>query len=59
MAVAIEATAAALQFVHPADDPGKAGECRRAPAAVRLLLERDVKPLDILTPKSFENAMCW
>ena len=32
-------------------------KCRRAPAAVRLLLERDVKPLDILTPKSFENAM--
>ena len=35
----------------PAEDPGKADECRRAGAAVRLLLERDLKPLDILTPQ--------
>src|SRR5690606_15660585 len=41
----------------PAEDPGKADECRRAGAAVRALLERDMKPLDILTRKSFENAI--
>ena len=41
----------------PAEDPGKADECRRAGAAVRMLLERDLKPLDILTRKSFENAL--
>jgi dihydroxy-acid dehydratase len=29
----------------------------RSGAAVRLLLEKDLKPLDILTPKAFENAM--
>ena len=59
MAVAIEALGLSLPYSSsmPAEDPGKAEECRRAPAAVRLLLERDLKPLDILTPKSFENAM--
>ena len=59
MAVAIEALGLSLPYSSstPADDPAKAEECRRAPAAVRLLLERDLKPLDILTPKSFENAM--
>jgi dihydroxy-acid dehydratase len=41
----------------PAEDPGKADECRRAGAAVRVLLERDLKPLDILSRKSFENAL--
>ena len=59
MAVAIEALGLSLPYSSstPADDPGKAEECRRAPAVVRLLLERDLKPLDILTRKSFENAM--
>ena len=59
MAVAIEALGLSLPYSSstPAEDPAKAEECRRAPAAVRLLLERDLKPLDILTPKSFENAM--
>ena len=59
MAVAIEALGLSLPYSSstPADDPGKADECRRAAAAVRLLLERDLKPLDILTPKSFENAI--
>jgi dihydroxy-acid dehydratase len=59
MAVAIEALGLSLPYSSstPAEDPAKAEECRRAPAAVRLLLERDLKPLDILTPKAFENAM--
>ena len=59
MAVAIEALGLSLPYSSsmPAEDPGKAEECRRAGAAVRLLLERDLKPLDILTPKAFENAM--
>jgi dihydroxy-acid dehydratase len=41
----------------PAEDLQKAEECRRAGVAVRLLLERDLKPLDILTPLAFENAL--
>jgi dihydroxy-acid dehydratase len=59
MAVAIEALGLSLPYSSslPADDPGKAEECRRAGAAVRLLLERDIKPRDILSRKAFENAM--
>ena len=59
MAVAIEALGLSLPYSSstPADDPGKAEDCRRAAQAVRLLLERDLKPLDILTRKSFENAI--
>jgi dihydroxy-acid dehydratase len=59
MAVAIEALGLSLPYSSstPADDPGKADECRRAGAAVYQLLERDLKPLDILTPKAFENAL--
>ena len=59
MAVAIEALGLSLPYSSslPAEDPGKADECRRAGAATRLLLERDLKPLDILTKKAFENAI--
>jgi dihydroxy-acid dehydratase len=59
MAVAIEALGLSLPYSSslPAEDPGKADECRRAGAAVRTLLERDLKPRDILTRRSFENAM--
>ncbi len=59
MAVAIEALGLSLPYSSslPADSAGKADECHRAGAAVRVLLEQDLKPLDILTRKSFENAM--
>ena len=59
MAVAIESLGLSLPYSSsfPAEDPAKADECRRAGAAVRALLERDLKPLDILTRKSFENAL--
>ncbi len=59
MAVAIEALGLSLPYSSslPAEDPGKADECRRAGAAVHLLLERDLKPRDILTRKAFENAL--
>ena len=42
---------------RPADDPGKLEECRAAGAAVRNLLELDLKPRDIMTRRAFENAM--
>jgi dihydroxy-acid dehydratase len=59
MAVAIEALGLTLPYSSslPAEDAGKADECRRAGIAVRTLLERDLKPLDILTPRAFENAL--
>jgi dihydroxy-acid dehydratase len=59
MAVAIEALGLSLPYSSslPAEDPGKADECRRAGAAIKVLLERDLKPRDILTRASFENAM--
>lgn len=59
MAVAIEAMGLSLPASSsiPAEDGGKAEECRRAGAAVRTLLERDLKPRDILTRRSLENAL--
>jgi len=59
MAVAIEALGLSLPFSSsvPAEDAGKGDECRRAGAAIRVLLERDLKPRDILTSQAFENAM--
>src|SRR6186997_3458512 len=59
MAVAIEALGLSLPFSSslPAEDAGKGDECQRAGAAIRVLLERDLKPRDILTPHAFENAM--
>jgi dihydroxy-acid dehydratase len=59
MAVAIEALGLSLPYSSslPAEDSGKGDECKRAGAAIRTLLERDLKPRDILTRQSFENAM--
>ena len=41
----------------PAEDPGKMDECIRSGVAIRNLLERDIKPRDIMTRAAFENAM--
>jgi dihydroxy-acid dehydratase len=59
MAAAIEALGMALPYSSstPAVDPQKIEECRRAGAAIRVLLERDIKPRDIMTRAAFENAM--
>jgi dihydroxy-acid dehydratase len=59
MAVAIEALGMSLPYSSsiPAEDGGKTDECRRAGEAVRRLLERDLKPLDIMTRRAFENAL--
>jgi dihydroxy-acid dehydratase len=59
MAVAIEALGMSLPYSSsiPADDPAKADECRRAGHVARALLERDLKPLDIMTRAAFENAL--
>ncbi|MGH9389180.1 MAG: dihydroxy-acid dehydratase, partial [Vicinamibacteria bacterium] len=40
-----------------AEDPQKLDECVRAGQAIRRLLEKDLKPRDIMTREAFENAM--
>ena len=59
MASAIEALGMTLPYSSstPAVDPKKLEECFNAGAAIRKLLELDLKPRDILTRESFENAM--
>ena len=59
MASAIEALGMSLPYSAstPAVDPQKLEECYRAGAAIRELLERDIKPRDIMIREAFENAM--
>ena len=59
MASAIEAMGMTLpgSSSTPAEDPLKHAECQRAGEAILALLERDLKPRDIMTRDSFENAM--
>ena len=59
MASAIEAMGMSLPYSSstPAEDPGKEAECRAAGAAVRRLLEEDIKPRDIMTREAFDNAI--
>jgi dihydroxy-acid dehydratase len=59
MASAIEALGMSLPYSSslPATDPGKLDECFSAGAAIRLCLEKDIKPRDIMTREAFENAM--
>ena len=59
MASAIEAMGMALPYSAsiPAVDPAKLDECYRAGAAIRVCLEKDIKPRDIMTRAAFENAM--
>lgn len=59
MASAIEALGMSLPYSAsaPAEDTAKQDECVRAGQAIRLLLELDLKPQDIMTRQAFENAM--
>ena len=59
MASAIEALGMSLPYSSsiPAEDPLKAGECVAAGRAILNLLEKDIKPRDIMTRAAFENAM--
>ncbi len=59
MASAIEALGMSLpgSSSTPAVDPAKRDECRRAGAAIHGLLERDLRPRQIMTREAFENAM--
>ena len=59
MASAIEALGMSLPYSSsvPAVDAGKLEECLQAGHAIRYLLEKDIKPRDIMTREAFENAM--
>ncbi|MGB1251230.1 MAG: dihydroxy-acid dehydratase [Candidatus Promineifilaceae bacterium] len=59
MGTAIEALGLSLPYsaTIPADSPEKIAECIAAGAAMRNLLELDLKPRDIITRASFENAI--
>lgn len=59
MSSAIEALGMSLPYSSstPAEDPAKLEECLAAGAAIRVLLEKDIKPRDIMTRAAFENAM--
>ncbi len=59
MATAIEALGMSLPYSSsiPAEDPQKLVECCEAGIKIKLLLELDLKPRDIMTREAFENAM--
>lgn len=59
MASAIETLGMSLPYSSsiPATHKEKIKECEKAGAAIRVLLEKDIKPSDIITRKSLENAI--
>ena len=59
MSSAIEALGMSLPYSssNPALSEEKKKECLEAGKAIRLLLEKDIKPSDIMTRKAFENAI--
>lgn len=59
MASAIEALGMSLPYSssNPALSDDKQKECFEAGKAIRVLLEKDIKPKDIMTRKAFENAI--
>lgn len=59
MASAIEALGMSLPYSssNPATSGEKQNECLAAGKAIKVLLEKDIKPRDIMTKKAFENAI--
>ena len=59
MAAAIEALGMSLPYSssNPALSENKKKECYDAGKAIRVLMERDIKPKDIMTKEAFENAI--
>ncbi|WP_267406236.1 MULTISPECIES: dihydroxy-acid dehydratase [unclassified Chryseobacterium] len=59
MASAIEALGMSLPYSssYPALSEEKKEECEYVGHYIRILLEKDIKPSDIMTPKAFENAL--
>jgi dihydroxy-acid dehydratase len=59
MASAIEALGMSLPYSssNPALSDDKIKECVEAGKVIRILLEKDIKPSDIMTRKAFDNAL--
>ena len=59
MASAIEAMGMSLPYnaSNPAVSSEKQSECKTIGSAIKYLLEKDIKPRDIMTRKAFENAI--
>jgi dihydroxy-acid dehydratase len=59
MSSAVEAMGMSLPYSasFPANSPEKLRECREVSKYVKILLEKDLKPKDIVTLKSIENAV--
>jgi dihydroxy-acid dehydratase len=59
MASAIEALGMSLPYSssNPAESKDKQKECAAIGAAIKNLLEKNIKPSDIMTRKAFENAI--
>src|SRR5437868_1105315 len=59
MATAIEAMGLTLpgSSSYPALSPEKARECERAAEVIKTTMEKDIRPRDLLTRESFENAL--
>ncbi len=59
MASAIEALGMSLPYSssNPALSEDKKNECLEAGKAIRVLMEKDIRPSDIMTRKAFENAI--
>jgi dihydroxy-acid dehydratase len=59
MSTAIEAMGLCLpgSSSNPAESPAKMRECEKAAAAIKICMEKDIRPRDLLTKESFENAL--
>jgi dihydroxy-acid dehydratase len=59
MSTAIEAMGMCLpgSSSNPADSPAKMKECEKAADAIKICMEKNIRPLDLMTKESFENAL--
>ncbi|KAI9745147.1 MAG: hypothetical protein M1818_001425 [Claussenomyces sp. TS43310] len=59
MSTAIEAMGLCLpgSSSNPADSPAKMRECAKAAEAIKICMEKNIRPRDLLTKESFENAL--
>jgi dihydroxy-acid dehydratase len=59
MAMAIETLGLSLpgSSSTPATSPAKMRECQKAAEAIKICMEKNIRPLDLLTKKSFENSL--
>lgn len=59
MSTAIEAMGLCLpgSSSNPAESPAKMRECIKAAEAIKICMEKNIRPRDLMTKESFENAL--